>query len=291
MTERKPTWLITGVSSGFGRALAEAVVARGETVIGTLRRPDQLAAFESLAPGRTLACRLDLTDHARVTAMVHQAIARAGGVDVVVNNAGYGLVGAVEEVSDAEARHQMETNFFGALAVTQAALPYMRRQRHGHIVNISSLAGIVGTQGMAMYSASKFALEGFSEALAAEVKPLGIKVTIVEPGGFRTSWASAHALARAARVIDEYAPTAGVMRANLDRFDGHQPGDPAKAAAAIIAAVDAPNPPLRLALGPDAVQRIRAKLDTMSRELAMWEAVSKDTQLGVATAVSPSSSR
>ncbi len=291
MTDRNRTWLITGVSSGFGRALAEAVLARGETVIGTLRRDDQLAEFESLAPGRAFACRLDLAERAHIVDILRQAIERAGGVDVVVNNAGYGLVGAVEETSEAEARQQMETNFFGALAVTQAALPCLRRQRRGHIVNISSLAGIVGMPGMAIYSASKFALEGLSEALAAEVKPLGVKVTIVEPGGFRTSWASSRAIARAACVIDDYEPTAGAVRRNLEKYDGHQGGDPAKAAAAIIAAVDAPDPPMRLALGPDAVERIRRKLDAMTQELAAWEAISNDTQLDAASALSHSQSR
>jgi NAD(P)-dependent dehydrogenase (short-subunit alcohol dehydrogenase family) len=271
-------WLITGVSSGFGQALANAVLARGEVVIGTLRRQEQVAEFEARAPGRAFAGQLDLTDTERVASVVKQGIERAGGIDVIVNNAGYGLVGAVEEASDREVRQQMETNFFAALAVTQAALPYLRRQRRGHIVNVSSLAGVVGMQGMAIYSASKFALEGLSEALAAEGKHLGIKVTIVEPGGFRTSWASNNALVRAARAIDEYTPSAGAVRANLGKYNGRQGGDPAKGAAAIIAAVDAANPPLRLALGPDAVQRIRDKLNLMLQELEAWEAVSNDTQ-------------
>jgi NAD(P)-dependent dehydrogenase (short-subunit alcohol dehydrogenase family) len=271
-------WLITGVSSGFGQALANAVLGRGEAVIGTLRRQEQVAEFEALAPGRAFAWQLDLTDREHVASVIKQAIERAGGVDVIVNNAGYGLVGAVEEASDREVRQQMETNFFGALAVTQAALPYLRQQRRGHIVNVSSLAGVVGMSGMAIYSASKFALEGFSEGLAAEVKHLGIKVTIVEPGGFRTSWASSNALVRAACVIDEYRQSAGAVRANLGKYDGHQGGDPAKGAAAIVAAVDAACPPLRLALGPDAVQRIRNKLNLMLTELEAWEAVSNDTQ-------------
>jgi NAD(P)-dependent dehydrogenase (short-subunit alcohol dehydrogenase family) len=277
--DRKRVWLITGVSSGFGAALAEAVLARGEVVIGTLRRAEQLAAFEARAPGRAFACQLDVTDRERVGTVIGAAIERAGGIDVVVNNAGYGLVGAVEEVSDPETRRQMETNFFGALEVTRTALPYLRCQRHGHVVNVSSLAGVIGMQGMAIYSASKFALEGFSEALAAEGRPLGIRVTIVEPGGFRTRWASSDALVRADRVIEEYTPTAGAVRAGLERFDGQQGGDPGKAAAAIIAAVDSTDPPLRLALGPDAVERIRAKLTGMLRELDAWEAVSRDTQL------------
>lgn len=277
MNERKRTWLITGVSTGLGRALAEAVLSRGEVVIGTLRKREQLAEFEALAPGRAIAKLLDVTDRERVYASVTQAIQAAGGIDVVVNNAGYGLSGAAEEVSDSEIRHQMETNFFGLVAVTQAALPFMRAQKHGHIVNISSVAGYKGILGMSIYSASKFAVEGFSEGLAAEAGHLGIKVTIVEPGAFRTHWASNSAIVRSARVIEEYAPTAGVVRAGLAKMDGHQENDPAKGAIAIIAVVDSPHPPLHLPLGPDSVRYLRDKLAAMTQELAAWEAVSLNT--------------
>ncbi len=190
MNERKRAWLITGVSSGLGRALAEAVLSRGEIVIGTLRKREQMAEFEALAPGRANSKLLDVTDKSQVRDAVTQAIQSAGGIDVVVNNAGYGLSGAAEEVSDGEIRQQMETNFFGLVAVTQAALPFMRAQKRGHIVNISSVAGYKGILGMSIYSASKFAVEGFSEGLAAEAAHLGIRVTIVEPGAFRTRWAS-----------------------------------------------------------------------------------------------------
>ncbi|HLZ97121.1 MAG TPA: oxidoreductase [Steroidobacteraceae bacterium] len=278
MSERKRAWLITGVSSGLGRALAEAVLSRGEVVIGTLRKREQTAEFEALAPGRAHSMLLDVTDKSRVRDAVTRAIQSAGGVDVVVNNAGYGLSGAAEEVSDAEIRQQMETNFFGLVAVTQAALPFMRAQKSGHIVNISSVAGYKGILGMSIYSASKFAVEGFSEGLAAEVGHLGIKVTIVEPGAFRTRWASNEAIVRSARVIEEYAPTAGVVRAGLARMHGHQENDPAKGAQAIIAAVDSQQPPLRLPLGADSVQYLRDKLTGMAQELAAWEAVAVATR-------------
>ena len=221
---------------------------------------------------------LDVTDKSRVRDAVTQAIQSAGGVDVVVNNAGYGLSGAAEEVSDAEIRQQMETNFFGLVAVTQAALPFMRAQKRGHIVNISSVAGYKGILGMSIYSASKFAVEGFSEGLAAEVGHLGIKVTIVEPGAFRTHWASNEAIVRSARVIEEYAPTAGVVRAGLAKMHGYQENDPAKGAQAIIAAVDSQQPPLRLPLGADSVQYLRDKLTGMAQELAAWEAVAVATR-------------
>ena len=278
MSERKRAWLITGVSSGLGRALAEAALSRGEVVIGTLRKREQTTEFEALAPGRAHSMLLDVTDKSRVRDAVTHAIQSAGGVDVVVNNAGYGLSGAAEEVSDAEIRQQMETNFFGLVAVTQAALPFMRAQKRGHIVNISSVAGYKGILGMSIYSASKFAVEGFSEGLAAEVGHLGIKVTIVEPGAFRTRWASNEAIVRSARVIKEYAPTAGVVREGLARMHGHQENDPAKGAQAIIAAVDSQQPPLRLPLGADSVQYLRDKLTGMAQELAAWEAVAVATR-------------
>jgi NAD(P)-dependent dehydrogenase (short-subunit alcohol dehydrogenase family) len=278
MSERKRTWLITGVSTGLGRALAEAVLSRGEVVIGTLRKREQQAEFEALAPGGALAVLLDVTDRDHVRASVMRAIQAAGGIDVVVNNAGYGLSGAAEEVSDAEIRHQMETNFFGLVAVTQAALPFMRAQKRGHVVNISSVAGYKGILGMSIYSASKFAVEGFSEGLAAEAAHLGIRVTIVEPGAFRTQWASDSAIVRSARVIEDYAPTAGTVRAGLAMMHGHQENDPAKGATAIIAAVDSPHPPLRLPLGADSVQYLRDKLAAMTQELAAWEAVAVNTR-------------
>lgn len=278
MSERSRTWLITGVSSGLGRALAEAVLQRGEVVIGSLRKPEQVAQFEALAPGRAFGCLLDVTDKANVHAVVSRAIEAASGIDVVVNNAGYGLAGAAEEVNDAEARQQMETNFFGLVAVTQAALPFMRAQRRGHFINVSSVAGFKGVVGMPIYSASKFAVEGFSESLAAETAHLGIKVTIVEPGAFRTNWSSNTAIVRSAKTIEDYVPTAGMVRAGLEYMDGRQENDPVKGAQAIISAVDAENPPMRLPLGADSVGYLREKLAAMAAELEAWESIASNTR-------------
>ena len=279
MENKSLTWLITGISSGIGKAMAEAALARGDAVIGTVRKPEQVNEFTALAPGRAFAYRLDLTDKDAVLPATTQAIQAAGGVDVVVNCAGYGLAGAAEEVNDAELRHQMETNFFGTLGVVQAALPFMRKQRHGHIFNFSSTAGVLGYPGLSMYNASKFAVEGFSEGLKVEVAHLGIKVTIVELDGFRTNWSSASAIIRARKVIDDYVPSAGRTRKGLEQLDGNQPGDPAKAAQAIITVLTSPNPPLRLVLGNDAVTWIRDKLNSRLKELAEWEQVSRSTAI------------
>jgi NAD(P)-dependent dehydrogenase (short-subunit alcohol dehydrogenase family) len=223
--ETKPlVWLITGVSSGMGKALAEAVLERGDRVIGTVRKPADADTFAALASGRAMPCMIDLVDNARVLPAVTQAIEAAGGIDVVVNAAGYGLAGAAEELSDAELRHQMEINFFGTVEVTQAALPFMRKQRSGHIFNFSSTAGVIGYPGLSMYNASKFAVEGFSEGLSVELAHLGIKVTIVELDGFRTKWSSASAIVRAAKVIEDYAESAGKIRKGLEKLDGKPTG-------------------------------------------------------------------
>jgi len=272
-------WLITGVSSGFGLELARAALARGDTVVGTLRQRAQADNFEKLAPGRSHAVLLDVTRAADIAPAVQQAMQKAGGIDVLVNNAGYGLFGAVEEVSDAEARHVMETNFFGALAVTRALLPQLREQRSGHIFNISSAAGVIGFPGCGLYSASKFALEGASEALAGELAPFGVRVTIVEPGGFRTKFAGG-SMRQAEQVLPAYEDTpAGKARGSIGRYDGRQPGDPAKAAQAIITALQAPQAPLRLVLGADAVQMVRGKHEGTLKLLAEWEPVSVSTAL------------
>jgi len=272
-------WLITGASSGFGLELARAALARGDTVVGTLRQREQADSFEQLAPGRSHAVMLDITRGADIAPAVQQAIERAGRIDVLVNNAGYGLFGAVEEVSDAEGRHVMETNFFGALAVTRALLPHLREQRSGHIFNISSAAGVIGFPGCGLYSASKFALEGASEALAGELAPFGVRVTIVEPGGFRTNFAGG-SMRQADQVLQAYVDTpAGKARSSIGRYNGRQPGDPAKAAQAIITALEAPQAPLRLVLGADAVQMVRGKHEGTLKLLAEWEPVSVNTAL------------
>jgi NAD(P)-dependent dehydrogenase (short-subunit alcohol dehydrogenase family) len=270
-------WLITGVSSGFGLELARAALARGDTVVGTLRQRAQADSFEQLAPGRAHAVLLDVTRAADIEPAVQQALERAGRIDVLVNNAGYGLFGAVEEISDAEARQVMETNFFGALAVTRALLPHLRDQRSGHIFNISSVAGVIGFPGCGLYAASKFALEGVTEALATELAPFGVRVTIVEPGGFRTNF-SGGSLRQAGQVLEAYAGTPSARTRNsIGRYNGHEPGDPGKAAAAIIAALEAPQAPLRLVLGADAVDMVRRKIDGSLKLLAQWEAVSQGT--------------
>jgi NAD(P)-dependent dehydrogenase (short-subunit alcohol dehydrogenase family) len=276
------TWLITGSSSGFGRHIAQAALERGDRVVATARRPDTLDDLVASAPDRVLAAPLDVTRADQVDAAVAAALERFGRVDVLVNNAGYGSVGAVEEIDMGDLRALMDAMFFGAVALTQAVLPDMRAQGSGAIVQISSQGGQHAFAGFGAYCAAKFALEGLSEALADEVAPLGIRVLIVEPGAFRTGLlgASMHR----SREIDAYAATVGTTRAYVQSSDGAQPGDPRKAAAAILTALDAPDPPLRLALGADAVEAIRGKHERLRADLEAWEQLSRDTALDEATA-------
>ncbi|GAC1629106.1 MAG: oxidoreductase [Nevskia sp.] len=269
-------WLITGCSRGLGRALAEVLLARGQYVVATARNPLTLTGLGADRPDHIRHLALDVNDESAVADAVENTIVAFGRIDVLVNNAGYGLAGAVEEISDAEARAQMDTNLFGALNMTRAVLPVMRRQGHGHLLQISSVAGFASTPGLGLYNASKFALEGFSEALALEAAALGIRVTIVEPGPFRTDWAGPSLAVPAARVA-AYADSAHRTIAMLNGYSGQQPGDPEKAAAAMMAVVDSESPPLRLPLGEIALGRIRAKLAAMTEELAAWEAVSLAT--------------
>jgi NAD(P)-dependent dehydrogenase (short-subunit alcohol dehydrogenase family) len=271
-------WLITGVSSGFGRELAVAALARGDTVVGTLRQPAQAAEFSAIAPGRSHGVVLDVSQRESIGPALQQALQLAGHIDVLVNNAGYGFFAAVEEVTDAEARALMETNFFGLLAVTQGLLPHLRERRSGHVINLSSLAGVMGLPGGGLYCASKFAVEGLSESLAIELKPLGIHVTVVEPGGFRTNFAGG-SLRMGERVIDDYAASSGKTRAGMSHYAGREPGDPKKAAAALLTIVDAAEPPARFALGADAVAALRRKSDTVLKQVAEWEALSTGTDL------------
>jgi len=260
-------WFITGVSGGIGRALAKEAAQAGDIAVGTLRKPDQLEGFNKLVPGKTFAVLLDVNEHEHIHQVIDQTVKQFGKIDVLVNNAGYGLFGAIEEVSMEEARQQMETNFFGALAMTQAVLPVMRRQKSGTIVQISSQAGMRANSGLGLYNASKFALEGFSEALYIETKPLNIHVIIVEPGGFRTDWAGASA-SSSQKVIEDYAPTAGKVISNIKNIDGKQPGDPVKGAKAIIKAVNSDDPPLRLPLGEVCLRVIREKLKSVEENYA-----------------------
>jgi NAD(P)-dependent dehydrogenase (short-subunit alcohol dehydrogenase family) len=273
MTRTDKVWLITGVSTGFGREIAKQALARGDVVAGTLRQESQLAAFAALSPGRAHPYQLDVTDPAAVARVVQRIIADTGRIDVVVNNAGYGLIGVAEEVSDREAQRLFETNFFGLFNVVKEVLPQLRSQRSGHIVNMSSLAGTMGIPGMALYSASKFAVEGLSEALAGELGAFGIRVTIVEPGGFRTDFAG-RSIGKSERVLSDYADTpGGALRAMLAQYHGREPGDPVKAAGAILKLVDSPSPPLRLALGPDALALLRGRLTQVAKDYEDWQVV------------------
>ncbi len=270
-------WFITGTSSGFGRAFAEHALAGGHAVVATARNPAALQDLVAAAPERVLAVALDVTRPGDAEAAVKAAVDRFGRIDVLVNNAGYGIVGAVEETSDAELRALMETNFFGAVAVTRAALPVLRAQRGGAVVNISSLGGQLSFAGFGAYSASKFAIEGLSEALAQELAPFGVKVLIVEPGQFRTNLAGT--AMRHMPEIDAYGAAVGPTRAFAHTMHGTQVGDPRKAAAAVERALAAPATPLRLALGADAVDAIRGHGERLLADLAAWEAVARDTAL------------
>jgi NAD(P)-dependent dehydrogenase (short-subunit alcohol dehydrogenase family) len=271
-------WLITGASSGLGRALAEAALGRGERVVATARDPQRLDELAGLYSGRAIATRLDVTDPDEARAAVADTLTAFGRLDVVVNNAGYGLFGALEELPGEELRREFETNVFGALNVTRAALPQLRRQRSGHIVQISSLEGIAPiAAGETAYAGTKFAVEGLAEALAKEIAHLGIKVTIVEPGPLRTGFA-AGAIARAPRSGD-YADSVGKALEWFEGLSGRQPNDPFRVAAAIIDAVASPEPPLRLVLGTEAVQAIREKLSSQRQDLDAWEHLSASTAM------------
>jgi NAD(P)-dependent dehydrogenase (short-subunit alcohol dehydrogenase family) len=275
MSTREPVkqsdrvWFVTGASSGFGKAIGRALLDRGQRLVAATRDPEAVAELVDRDAERVMARALDVTDAAGSRAAFAEAVARFGRVDVVVNNAGYGHVGAVEELTDAELREQLEVNLFGVINVTRAALPHLRRQRSGHLVQMSSVNGVEGLAGGGYYAASKFAIEGLSESLADEVAPLGIRVTIVEPGPHRTRFASARS-ARWARPIADYADTVGRTRDVVDQLDGNQPGDPARAADAILAAVETDEPPLRLPLGQMALDSIRARLDARLEELEAW---------------------
>jgi Short-chain alcohol dehydrogenase of unknown specificity len=262
-------WFITGCSTGFGRELAEQVLARGERVVLTARNPEQLQEIATKYPDTALALPLDVTSEQAIRKAVDAAEARFGQVDVLVNNAGYGYFSAIEEGEDEEIRRQFETNVFGLFSLTRLVLPGMRARRSGHIVNISSVGGLMAFPATGYYHATKWAVEGFSESLSREVAPLGIKVIIVEPGRFRTDWAG-RSVIESKTVIDDYDATAGERRRQAKGYTGTQPGDPARGAAAIIETVDAANPPLRLPLGSDAYTLLSDRLEELR---ANFEAV------------------
>jgi len=284
MTE-KSVWFITGCSTGFGRELAKQLLDRGYRVVVTARNPRSLTEFAMME--NALMLKLDVTDPNQVTAAVHAAEARFGDIDVLVNNAGIGYFAAVEEGEDSKIRRMFDINLFGAAAVTRAVLPGMRQRRHGFIVNISSIGGLCSFPAIGWYNATKFALEGLSEALWQEVEPLGIKVMLVEPSGFRTDWAGRSADESKLQIAD-YAATAGAGRAGVRAVSGKQAGDPCRAVEAIIDVVEGPNPPHRLLLGADAYQAAMAKLVVLKEDFAKWEEVSRGADFPKGDVAKPS---
>ena len=272
-------WLITGISRGLGCALAKAVLAKGDTVIGTTRDGRAPAGLNA---GNLTVLPLELTDRDQIRRRVAEAHGRHGRLDVIVNNAGYGLLGPIEATTPEQVEHVFAVNFFGPLEIIRSVLPFLRKQRGGHIVNISSIAGIAPTPGAGLYAATKFALEGLSQSLAQEAAPFGIWVTVVEPGAFRTDFLTTQSIRLTEEhAIDEYATTSGQAITGLLSRSGRQLGDPDRGAAAIIEAVEADEPPLNLLLGSDALARARARLDRFDEDLARWESVTLATDFSV----------
>ena len=271
------TWFITGASSGLGEALSQAVLSAGDSVVATFRRPEQAEAFSREAKENGMGLVLDVTHTADISKALQEAKNKFGRIDVLVNNAGYGTIGAIEEFNLDEIREQMETNFFGAVAVTKAIIPIMRKQGSGHIVQISSQSGFRATAGFGIYNASKFALEGFSEALSQEVAPFGIKLTIVEPGPFRTQFLSG-SLKMPQQQIEIYQKgPVGQMYQYQQKMNGHQEGDPVKAAKAIVDYVQSNKENLRLPLGSVTIQGMRAKLLAVEKDIAANEVIANST--------------
>ena len=272
------TFLITGVSSGFGRALAEVALRDGHTVVGTVRKDTDKQAFERLGEAAH-AVILDVTDTARIAPVIAEIEQRIGAIDVLVNNAGYGHEGILEESSIDDLRRQFDVNVFGAVAMIQAVLPFMRKRRAGHILNITSMGGIITLPGLSYYHGSKFALEGISEALGKEVKDLGIKVTAIEPGGFRTDWAG-RSMVRAERSIPDYDALIEPIRKRRMELSGWQVGDPAKAAHAMLKVAMSDNPPVHLLLGSDAIRLVDDKMKSLQADFNAWKSVSLSTDAG-----------
>ncbi|HVY05613.1 MAG TPA: oxidoreductase [Burkholderiales bacterium] len=267
-----PVWFITGCSTGLGRALALAVLKKGHRAAVTARNPEQVADIASAHSKTALALRLDIANDAQIEQSVSAAEKTFGRIDVLVNNAGYGYLAAVEEGEEAEIRAMFETNFFGLAKLTRRVLPGMRVRKHGHVINISSVGGLIGNPSAGYYNATKFAVEGLSEALAKEVEPLGIRVTAIEPGPFRTDWAG-RSLKVPGKAIDAYAATAGARRQQIAGYSGKQAGDPERAALAIMQVAESPTPPMNLILGKDGLKRVREKLDRFNASLREWETV------------------
>ena len=275
MTKRN--FLITGVGQGLGRAFAEAAVAAGDRVFGTVRSEEDRARFDTLAPGLAKAFIVDVSDHAAVTRVVAAIEQESGGIDVLINNAGYGHEGVLEESPLDAMRRQFDVNVFGLVAVIKAVLPGMRERRRGHIINLSSMAGLVAFPGIAYYTASKFAVEAISEVLSLEVRDFGVRVTAVAPGSFRTNWAGT-SLVRTERSIRDYDGIFGPVREARRQKSGRQVGDPAKAARAVMAIIGSETPPVHLVLGRDALRQVRGRLTALLDELDAWEAVSLSTE-------------
>ena len=273
------TFLITGVSSGLGRAFAEGALAAGHRVIGTVRRPVDADAFAALAIDRAHPLVLDVTDFGVIPAAIADVERQVGGVDVLVNNAGYGHEGVLEESSIDDLQRQFAANVFGSVAMIKAVLPGMRARRRGHIVNVTSMGGFITMPGITFYCGSKFALEGISEALGKEVAGFGIRVTALAPGQFRTEWAG-RSMDRTPRSIADYDAVMDPLRAARQAKSGNQPGDPAKAAQALLALIGAEHPPVRLFLGDDALGLVEQKLDGMRVEIAAWDELSRSTSFG-----------
>jgi len=270
------TFLITGVSSGLGRAFAEGALKAGHRVIGTVRKTEDADAFAALAIGRAYPLILDVTDYAAIPEAVARAERQAGPVEVLVNNAGYGHEGALEESSMDDLQRQFAANVYGPVALMQAVLPGMRERRGGHIINVTSMGGFITMPGISFYCGSKFALEGISEALGKEVEAFGIKVTTLAPGQFRTDWAG-RSMDRAPRSIADYDAVMNPIRAGRQAKSGNQPNDPDKAAQALLAIIEEKDPPARLFLGEDALGLVDQKLDDMRAEVGRWEPLSRST--------------
>ena len=263
-------WFITGCSTGFGRELAKEALEAGNQVVVTARKPEDINDIVESFPDTAIAVQLDVTKPGEIKSSVEQAIAKFGRIDVLVNNAGIGYFGAIEESDDEDVRRMFEINVFGLANMTKEVLPFMRKQKSGHIVNIASIGGLVGFPGVGFYNATKFAVDGLSESLAKELAPLGIKVLVIAPSGFRTDWAGRSAN-NAKVVIEDYASTAHQNKETIRGYSGNQPGDPVRAAKAIIKAVNSENPPLRLLLGNGALKGARNKIADLQKDFDAWE--------------------
>jgi short-subunit dehydrogenase len=277
----KKTWMVTGASRGLGAKIARAILAHGDNLVATARNEHSLrnVADSATDASQILALSLDVTSEEQAKAAVEAATDRFGRIDVLVNNAGYGLLGSIEESSAAEVEAVYRTNVFGLLNVTRAVLPIMRKQQSGHILNMSSLGGYQASPGWGVYGSTKFAVEGITEALYGEVKALGIHVTVIEPGFFRTDFMDSSSLQRTKTQIEDYAATVGKTRIFAETNNRQQPGDPAKLAEALLQLVALPDPPLRLPLGPDAVRRIASKNAFVAQETERWKSLSESTDL------------